>query len=145
MQYNNTIAIHNHFGSSFGSRVSHVEGLVASQACASTYQAWGLETAAAATAFRGSCWGLRRPLQGALWWRPFCFLNHFFDSFSKFIVVELPWKTGLCASSHKTWWSSTTCCTLSPDFPSRRLWTGLCFLSLSFSLSKKKTNTGCGW
>ena len=32
---------------------------MASQACASTYQAWGLETAAAAPAFRGSCWGLR--------------------------------------------------------------------------------------
>ena len=53
-------------------------------------------------------------------------------------MVELPWKTGLCASSHKTWWSSTTCCTLSPDFPPRRLWTGLCFLSLSLSLLKNK-------
>ena len=61
----------------------------------------------------------------------FVFLIIFINSFFKFIVVELPWKTGLCASSHKTWWSSTTCCTLSPDFPSRRLWTGLCFLSLS--------------
>ena len=36
---------------------SHVEGLVGSQACASTYQAWGLETADAAPASRGGCWG----------------------------------------------------------------------------------------
>ena len=33
---------------------SHVEGLVGSQACASTYQAWGLETAVADPASRGS-------------------------------------------------------------------------------------------
>ena len=36
---------------------SHVEGPVGSQACASTYQAWGLETANAAPASRGGSWG----------------------------------------------------------------------------------------
>ena len=71
------------------------------------------------------------------------FIDSLFFIF-KFIVVELPWKTGLCASSHKTWWSSTTCCTLSPDFPPRRLWTGLCFLSLSLSLKKQKTQAAGG-
>ena len=51
-------------------------------------------------------------------------------------------KTGQSASSLKTWWSSTTSCTLSPDFSLSRLWTGLCVLSLSLLLKDGQAEVG---
>ena len=70
----------------------------------------------------------------------FVIIFQFFVLF--YFFEELPWKTGQCASSLKTWWSSTTSCTLSPDFSLSRLWTGLCVFSLSLSTSFVKKWTG---